>query len=120
MTDTTSDGAALSAPHRITYTYTRSTGPVLGAFLTALRERRLVGVRTADGRVLVPPAEYDPVTSAELSELVDVADTGTVTCWAWNDTPLAGQPLDHPFAWALVRLVCRKPRLGGEIQTAPP
>ena len=25
----------LSAPHAIEYTYTRSTGPVLGAFLTA-------------------------------------------------------------------------------------
>ena len=58
----------LSAPHAIEYTYTRSTGPIIGAFLTALRDRRIVGVRAADGRVLVPPAEYDPVTSASLSD----------------------------------------------------
>ena len=94
----------LSAPHAIEYTYTRSTGPVIGAFLTALRDRRIVGVRTADGRVLVPPAEYDPVTSDDLDEIVDVADAGVVTTWSWNDKPLAGQPLTHPFAWALVRL----------------
>jgi uncharacterized OB-fold protein len=94
----------LEAPHSIEYTYTRSTGPIIGAFMTALRDRRIVGVRGSDGRVLVPPQEYDPFTSDDLSELVDVADTGVVTTWTWNDTPLAGQPLTKPFAWALVQL----------------
>jgi uncharacterized protein len=94
----------LVADHAIEYTYTRSTGPVIGAFLTALRDRRIVGVRTIDGRVLVPPTEYDPVTSEDLSEMVDVADEGVVTTWAWNDAPRTGQPLDRPFAWALVQL----------------
>ena len=94
----------LSAPHSIEYTYTRSTGPVIGAFLTALRDRRIVGVRARDGRVIVPPVEYDPVTSDDLDEIVDVADTGVVTTWSWNATPTLGQPFDRPFAWALVRL----------------
>src|SRR5581483_2827285 len=94
----------LVAEHVLEYTYTRSTGPVIGAFLTGLRDKHILGVRAADGRVLVPPAEYDPVTSEELTELVDVADSGVVTTWSWNDAPLAGQPLDHPFAWALVEL----------------
>lgn len=95
---------ALTAPHVIDYTYTRSTGPIIGAFVNALKDKRIVGVRASDGRVLVPPQEYDPVTSEQLSELVDVADTGTVTTWSWNSEPRLGQPLDHPFAWALVRL----------------
>ena len=94
----------LVADHAIEYTYTRSTGPVIGAFMTALREGRIVGVRGSDGRVLVPPTEYDPVTSDDLTEIVDVADEGVVTTWAWNDSPLEGQPLDRPFAWALVQL----------------
>jgi uncharacterized protein len=94
----------LSAPHAIEYTYTRSTGPIIGAFLTGLRDRKVIGVRGVDGRVLVPAIDYDPVTSEDLSELVDVADTGVVSTWAWNDTPLAGQPLTHPFAWALITL----------------
>ena len=94
----------LNAPHEIEYTYTRSTGPVIGAFLSGLREQRIVGVRSVDGRVIVPPVEYDPVTSDTLDELVDVADVGTVDTWSWNDNPSEGQPLDRPFAWALVRL----------------
>ena len=98
------DQQVLVADHTIEYTYTRSTGPVIGAFMTALRDRQIVGVRAADGRVLVPPAEYDPVTSEDLSEIVPVADEGVVTTWAWNDTPRLGQPLDRPFAWALVQL----------------
>jgi uncharacterized protein len=94
----------LNAPHAIEYTYTRSTGPIIGAFLTGLREAKIIGVRGVDGRVLVPAIDYDPVTSEDLSELVEVADVGMVTTWSWNDAPLAGQPLSHPFAWALIRL----------------
>jgi uncharacterized OB-fold protein len=94
----------LNAPHTIEYTYTRSTGPVIGAFLTGLRDRTIIGSRGVDGRVIVPAIDYDPVTSEDLSETVEVADSGVVTTWSWNDRPLAGQPLDKPFAWALVKL----------------
>jgi uncharacterized OB-fold protein len=99
-----SDTDVLSAAHTIEYTYTRSTGPMIGAFLTALRDRAIVGSRGVDGRVLVPAIDYDPVTSEDLTEVVPVADSGEVTTWAWNDRPLPGQPLDRPFAWALIRL----------------
>ncbi|MDV9191927.1 OB-fold domain-containing protein [Streptomyces sp. SR27] len=95
---------ALRAPLVVEFPFTRSLGPIQSAFLTGLRERTLLGVRTGTGDVLVPPVEYDPVTAAELSELVEVAATGTVTTWAWNPQPRAGQPLDTPFAWVLVRL----------------
>jgi uncharacterized OB-fold protein len=94
----------LNAPHSIDYTYTRSTGPIIGAFLTGLRDRKIIGVRGVDGRVLVPAIDYDPVTSEDLSELVEVADTGVVTTWSWNPEPFDGQPLAHPFAWALIQL----------------
>lgn len=98
------EGGVLEAPHVLEFAYTRSTGPVLGAFLAGLRAGRVLGVRGADGRVLVPPQEYDPLTSSQLSELVDVGTTGTVTTWTWNPHPTPDQPLDRPFAWALVRL----------------
>lgn len=94
----------LTADHSIEYTYTRSTGPMIGAFLTGLRDGKIIGCRGVDGRVLVPAIDYDPVTSDDLSELVEVADEGVVTSWSWNSRPLAGQPFDHPFAWALVKL----------------
>jgi uncharacterized OB-fold protein len=104
MASATDTGDALVAPHSIEYTYTRSTGPAIGAFLGALGERRILGSRGSDGRVLVPPSDYDPVTSAELGDLVAVGSAGVVTTWAWNDDPQPGQPLDRPFAWALIRL----------------
>ncbi|MFC8235992.1 Zn-ribbon domain-containing OB-fold protein [Streptomyces sp. NPDC056661] len=94
----------LSAPLVVEFPFTRSLGPVQSAFLTGLRERTVLGVRTGDGRVLVPPVEYDPVTAEELRELAQVATTGTVTTWAWNPAPRRDQPLATPFAWVLVKL----------------
>lgn len=94
----------LRAPLVVEFPFTRSLGPVQSAFLTGLRERVVLGVRTADGKVMVPPVEYDPVTAEEIRELVEVAPTGTVTTWAWNGAPRPHQPLDAPFAWVLVRL----------------
>jgi hypothetical protein len=94
----------LSAPLVVEFPFTRSLGPVQSAFLTGLRERTVLGVRTVDGKILVPPVEYDPVTAQELRELTEVAATGTVTTRAWNPAPRRGQPLAAPFAWVLVRL----------------
>jgi len=94
----------LSAPLKLSFDYTRSVGPLLSQFFTALRERRILGVRGSDGRVLVPPAEYDPVNYAQLTEVVPVASVGTVLSWTWQSHPLEGQPLDKPFAWALIKL----------------
>jgi uncharacterized OB-fold protein len=94
----------LSAPLDIGFDYSRSLGPVLGRFATGLREHRIEGVRGSDGRVHVPPVEYDPVTAQPLTDFVPVGDEGVVVSWSWVTAPLEGQPLSHPFAWALIRL----------------
>jgi len=88
----------------VSFDYTRSLGPVLSKFMTGLRERTVLGSRTSDGRVVVPPVEFDPVTHEPLSELVPVAATGTVQTWCWVSEPVKGQPLERPFAFALVLL----------------
>jgi uncharacterized OB-fold protein len=98
------DAEILSAPLVLEYPFRRTVGPVQSAFLTGLREGLVIGVRAEDGRVLCPPVEYDPVTSTELTELVELADTGTVSSWSWEPSPRPNQPLDRPFAWALVTL----------------
>jgi len=98
------DAEILSAPLVLEYPFSRTVGPVQSAFLTGLREGLVLGVRAEDGRVLCPPVEYDPVTSAELTELVQLGQTGTVTTWSWEPEPRPHQPLDRPFAWALVRM----------------
>lgn len=84
--------------------YTRSVGPVIGRFLSELRDGRLVGVRTQEGRVLFPPLEYDPANGHEVTaEFVEVGPSGTVESFAWVPEPLPSHPLDRPFAWALIR-----------------
>jgi uncharacterized OB-fold protein len=88
----------------IRFPYKRSLGPVLGAFMTALTEQRLIGIRTGS-RVLCPPLEWDPVTGAELAhDFVDVGPAGTVESWCWVAEPTSQHPLDRPFAFATIRL----------------
>jgi hypothetical protein len=94
----------LTAAHTLEFPYRRSVGTVIGAFFTGLREQRLIGVRARDGRVLVPPVEYDPESGESLDELVPVGPGGVVTTWAWVEKPRPKHPLDRPFAWALVKL----------------
>ena len=94
----------LQAPVTVAFDYTRSTGPVLGRFFSGLRDGVVVGGRTSSGQVLVPPPEFDPDTHEPTTDFVEVAPTGTVTAWSWCPEPVAGQPLDRPFAWVQVRL----------------
>jgi uncharacterized OB-fold protein len=94
----------LQAPYAVEFTYTRSVGPVIERFFNGLAEGRIQGIRDTQGRVIVPPQEYDPQTADELSEFVDVSDTGTVLTWGWSADPPPGQPLALPFAWALIQL----------------
>ena len=94
----------LSAPIELSFAYTRSLGPTLGAFMTGLAGARIIGARGSDGTVHVPPVEFDPITHEALTDFVDVADQGVVQTWSWAAEPLPGQPLDHPFAWVLVKL----------------
>ena len=94
----------LSASFSSAFTFTRSVGPVVGRFLTGLRDRRIEGIVGSDGKVIVPPTEYDPVTSQALENFVEVGQSGTVTTWAWVAEPLPKHPLDRPFAWALIKL----------------
>ena len=92
-----------TAEHVLEYPYVRSVGPVVGAFLTALRDGKVVGIRGSGGRVIVPPTEYDPETGEETTEIVEVGPEGTVTSWSWVPRPKPKHPLSEPFAWVLVR-----------------
>ena len=104
MSSDASLGDILGAPYTLEFPYTRSVGPVIGRFLTGLANGRIEGIRMRDGRVLVPPLEYDPETSDALTEFVPVGQSGVVTTWCWVCEPREKHPLAHPFAWALVRL----------------
>lgn len=94
----------LSAPVTVAFDYTRSTGPVVGRFLTGLRDGVVVAGRTSAGEVVVPPLEFDPVTHAATTDFVEVAPVGTVISWSWVPEPVKEQPFDRPFAFVLVTL----------------
>ncbi|MGI9604085.1 MAG: Zn-ribbon domain-containing OB-fold protein [Acidimicrobiales bacterium] len=86
------------------YPFTRTTGPVIGAFLTGLREKIICGIKRPDGSVLVPPVEYDPQTSEPLTEMVEVGQTGEVLTWTWVDPPRPQSPWDTPHGLAMIKL----------------
>ncbi|MFT4518176.1 MAG: putative OB-fold protein, partial [Halioglobus sp.] len=101
---TVSQPEILNQAFELSFNYTRSVGPVVGRFLTELRDRKIVGIKASDGRVIVPPMEYDPDTAEELSEFVEVAQQGEIVSFAWVKEPREAHPLDKPFAWAMVKL----------------
>lgn len=94
---------SLSAPYTIEFPFDRTVGPTIGAFLSALREGQLCGVRTADGAVLCPALEFDPRTGEQTGELVPLPDCGTVQAWAWVPAR-AEDILPRDFAWALIAI----------------
>ena len=99
------DDGILSAPHVMEYPYRRSLGAVLSRFLTGLRDGKIEGNKTASGRVLVPPMEYDPDTGDDISDdWVEVGPGGEVKSWTWIAQPRDVHPSDAPFAYALIQL----------------
>ena len=88
------------ASYTLEYPYTRTTGRVVGRFLTALRDGQILGVRCR-GRVLCPPLEFDPETGATLApEFVPVGPGGRVLAWTWIAEPTRKHPFQEPFAFA--------------------
>ena len=96
--------AVYTSPHILEYPYQHSAGPVLSSFITALRDGVILGIKGDQGRVIVPPTEYDPDTSEETSGLVEVGPGGVVESFAFVAEPLERHALDTPFAWALIKL----------------
>lgn len=99
----TGDGC-FQAPLVVAYPYSRTVGTTLSTFFTALRDGQLRGTVGDDGQVWCPPAEFDPASGRPCAAWSEVADRGEVTTWSWQATPSEGQPLDRPFAWAMIRL----------------
>src|SRR3954451_16198870 len=88
--------------------YTRAVGPVIGRYLTGLRNGITEAVNLADGRALFPHAEDDPATSepfaADGPHWIEVGPRGTVQTYTWVAEPSPRKHfLQKPFAFALIR-----------------
>ncbi|MEI7622696.1 MAG: OB-fold domain-containing protein [Actinomycetes bacterium] len=88
----------------LTFPFTRTLGSTLSTFSSALAQGQIIGVRTG-GRVIAPPLEYDPDTSADSgTDWVRVGPKGTVSTWTWVPEPTNLHPLDHAFGFAFITL----------------
>jgi uncharacterized OB-fold protein len=96
--------AALRAPHEVAYSYRRSTGGAVRVFLAGLAAKEIWASRSADGRVELPPLDWDPHTGAAVEGFVRLGEQGIVRSWAWVSSPEADSPLEEPFALALVQI----------------
>ena len=87
------------------YPYTRTTGPIIGPFLTGLRDGHILGTRVGD-RVICPPVEYNPADGSTVGpeNLVEVGPAGSVEGWTWVATPTSKHPFTRPFAFAQIKL----------------
>ena len=75
----TPDAEVLSAPNIIEYPFTRTTGPVIGAFMTGLREGVLRAGDQARGKILIEAAHDDRVgTHRSSGSPLVPGDSGTI------------------------------------------
>lgn len=90
----------------IHYGYAWSTGEITGAFLEALRDRRMILGALCRGckAVAVPPCSYCEKCGASMKEWREVGPRGVVVSWARPAAPVEGAPVDVPFRYVLVRL----------------
>jgi uncharacterized OB-fold protein len=89
----TESGSSALAPLAATLSiqYTLTTGVAAGRFLAELAHRRIVGARCGDcGRVLVPAEEYCPRCGGDASDLLELAQTGTVTAFTEREGRIVG------------------------------
>lgn len=90
----------------ITVPYTWTTGPAAGAFLTEIRDNaRIIGVKCSGcGEVVCPPRDICPRCFIKNDDYVEVGPGGTVVACTVVHVPNDHQPVEPPYALALIRL----------------
>lgn len=83
--------------------YRHAVGDTTGRFLQGLAEGEIWGIKTQDGRVIVPPRSFDDATMTRATEWVKVGLTGTVEMSTVVYEPFKGLPAP-PYAIGYVLL----------------
>lgn len=93
----------ITTPISLEYTYT--AGSASSRFLRAIEQGRLIGLRCPEcSKVYVPPRGACPRCGVEITDEVEVADTGVVTTFTVVHIPLPGSEIKPPFVTATIRL----------------
>lgn len=83
--------------------YRHALGQTTSRFLEGLREGKILGRKTVEGRVIVPPRAYDDRTHTETGEWVEVGNEGVVEMFTIVYEPFRGLPAP-PYALAYALL----------------
>lgn len=104
MNNVRMEDGLLTAPFLLEYSYKRTVGPIIGAFLAGLRDGKILAAKTSRGPVICPPQEYDPATGEDIVGLIEIGQSGELQSFAVVHKPLPYHPKQEPFAFALVKL----------------
>lgn len=90
--------------HHVQIKFDVHAGPQMSHYLDQIRQRRIVGRRSKEGKVYVPPLSACPTTGEEMGEEVQVSDHGTITTFCIVNIPFEGQKIDPPYILAAILL----------------
>lgn len=86
--------------------YTLTPGRAAGIFLAEMKNRRIVGARYPNGRVIAPAQDFSPDTSDEPTEFVEAPATGVLTAFTRVNGEIIGliqlDGCDNAFAHRIV------------------
>ena len=85
--------------------YRYSAGDYKSRFLTALKDKKILGSRCSKtGKVFVAPLMNSPESFAPADEFVEIPDRGVVTTFCIVNIPVIGRDLVLPYVAASVAL----------------
>lgn len=83
--------------------YRHALGETTSRFLAGLAEGKILGRKTVEGRVIVPPRAFDDRTHTPTGDWVEVANEGVIEMFTVVAEPFRGLP-DPPYALAYALL----------------
>lgn len=88
----------IEVPIYLDYNFT--AGRATSRFLSKLKEGRLVGQRSPNGNVYIPPRGACPAMGVATSEEVELTDKATVQSFTIVHIPIPGNPIKPPYVIA--------------------
>jgi uncharacterized OB-fold protein len=93
---------SVRTPAALDYTFT--AGQATTRFLTAIKEKRIMGERAPGGKVYVPSRGADPQLGVPTSEQVELPHVGTLTSFCVVNVAFYGQGMEIPYTSGLILL----------------
>lgn len=90
---------------RIHIPYRYSLGPYWSRFSRATKENEILGTKCANcGAVYVPPQHFCTLCFVDVTEWVQIKDTGVAMAWTVVHLPYPGQPRKPPYIFSQIKL----------------